>query len=53
MTSIDPSDLYEKLRVVISKPEILIKQQERALSYMESLSWQTSGRQFADILEAL
>jgi glycosyltransferase involved in cell wall biosynthesis len=53
MTSIDPNDLYEKLKVGISEPEVLIKQQERASGYMETLSWQTSGRQFADVLEAL
>jgi glycosyltransferase involved in cell wall biosynthesis len=53
MTSIDPKDLYEKLKAGITKPETLLQQQERASGYMDTLSWQTSGRQFADILEAL
>ena len=53
MTSIDPNDLYEKLKTAIANPEILIKQQERAISYMENLSWQTTGKQFSDILEGL
>lgn len=53
MTSIDPKDLYEKLKTVIMKPEILVKQQEQASAYMEDLSWQATGRQFSDILEAL
>ena len=53
ITSIDPKDLYQKMKETLVTPEILVKQQEKALGYMENLSWQTTGRQFADILEAL
>ncbi|MDD5936975.1 MAG: glycosyltransferase, partial [Clostridiales bacterium] len=53
MTSIDAKDLYEALRDVIQNPEKLIIHQNNAERYLENLSWQKTGKQFADIMEAV
>ena len=53
MTSIDSKELYEKLKLSLEDPKILIQQLENAYGYMQNLSWQTTAQQFSDILEAL
>lgn len=53
MTSIDAKELYESLSYVIHNPEELMIQQENAKSYMNALSWEKTGKQFADIMEEI
>lgn len=53
MTSIDPKDLYHKLKEVLAHPKQLEKMQQNAKTYMKDLSWEKTGKQFSDLLERL
>ncbi len=53
MTSIDAKDLYESLIDVIHNPEKLLLQKSNAERYLDTLSWKKTGKQFADIMEAI
>ncbi len=53
MTSIDPNDLYQKLKAAMEDPAIIIRQQEKAAEYMKDLSWKKTGFQFHEVLERL
>ncbi len=53
MTSIDAKDLYDALYDVIHNPEKLVLQQSNAEQYQDNLSWKKTGRQFADLMEAV
>ena len=53
LVDISCDDLYEKLKLHMEEPERLEVQHENAFSYMKDLSWERSGRQFAEIVEGI
>lgn len=46
-------NLYEKLIEAINSPSILEMHHKTATQYLSKLSWNTSGQQFADIIERI
>lgn len=53
LTEISYIDLYEKLKRVMERPELLSLYHENAMKYMEGLSWERSGMQFGEIVSGL
>ncbi len=53
LVEMSADDLYHKLKNVISTPEVLREQQENAQEYLNTLSWEKTGKQFGEILECL
>ncbi|MGB8453990.1 MAG: hypothetical protein WCD89_16890 [Anaerocolumna sp.] len=53
LTSLSYMDLYNKIKEVIMKPQLLEEMHHTAESYLESLSWQKSAKQFSDIVNGL
>lgn len=53
LVDISPSDMYEKIKECIMNPALLIERQENANSYLKTLSWEKTGREFGHILEKI
>jgi hypothetical protein len=53
LTSLDPMDLYKKLKDAILHPEVLKKMHETSYSYLETLSWEKTAKQFSSILTGI
>lgn len=53
LVEMSAEDLYHKLKSVILTPEVLREQQKNAQEYLNTLSWEKTGKQFGEILERL
>lgn len=53
LASLSYMDLYHKIKEVINKPELLQEMHLTAETYLKSLSWEKTGKQFSDILNRL
>jgi hypothetical protein len=53
LTSLDPMDLYHKIKEVLKESGKLESMHTTAESYLKSLSWDKTGKQFSDILQSL
>lgn len=53
LTSLNYMDLYHKIKEVIKEPSKLQSMHEIAQGYLDTLSWQKSGKQFSDIVQEL
>lgn len=53
LTAISAKDLYAKLKASLQNPEILVQRQKNAAAYMEDLSWERTGKEFAFFLSHL
>ena len=51
LTSLDPEDLYRKMKRSIKNTEELKKRDETAREYLDTLSWAKTARQFNDIIQ--
>lgn len=51
LTELSSDDLYLKLKQHLEHPELLEEYRTNAKRYMEQLSWEKSGAQFAEVLE--
>ena len=50
LTSLSSRDLYRKIKEALAKPDILKEQCERAARHLETVSWEKTGAQFADVI---
>lgn len=50
LTSFNWRDLYEELKKSINNPNIIKERAKIAYAALDTLSWETSGKQFSDIL---
>lgn len=53
LTKIGKKDIYDELKNVLDDPSVLVEMQKRADEDMENLSWEITGKKFAEILEAI
>ncbi len=53
LVDISPNDLFVKMKECIQNPEIMHIRQENANAYLKTLSWEKTGKEFAQILEQL
>lgn len=53
LTRIGKKDIYDELKGILDDPSVLIEMQNRADEDMEKLSWTSSAKEFADILERI
>ena len=53
LTSLSWKDLYLKLKECIATPELLELRNINANAYLDTLSWEKTGRQFYEILQSL
>lgn len=53
LTEISYVDLYNKLKQVMDRPELLSIYHENAMGYMKELSWKHSAEQFGGILDGI
>ncbi len=50
LTSLSCSDLYGKLKEALANPDILREQCERARKHLDTVGWEKTGKQFADVI---
>lgn len=53
LTELSQEDLYEKLKLHFEHPELFEEYRENAKRYMDQLSWEKSGAQFAQVFEKI
>lgn len=53
LIDISPNDMYVKIKECMQNPEIMRIRQENANAYLRTLSWEKTGKEFAQILEQL
>ena len=53
LTSLSYEDLYRKIKNVIGQPQMLQDMHDISQAYLETLSWEKTGKQFSEILETL
>ncbi len=53
LTSLDPEDLYVKLKESIKNPSLLKERDKNAVSCLSTLSWSKTAKQFEEILNRL
>lgn len=53
LTSFSADDLYKKIKECLEKPEKLEYMNSNAIECMSNLSWENTGKQFAQILKTL
>lgn len=53
LTSLAYEDLYRRLKNVIEQPQLLQDMHDTSQAYLETLSWEKTGKQFSEILETL
>lgn len=53
LTGFSYKELYEKLDLVIKKPELAEKMIETAQEYLKNLSWEKTGKQFVKIISEI
>lgn len=53
LTSLDPEDLYIKLKESIKNPSLLKERDKKAVSCLSTLSWSKTAKQFEEMLNRL
>ncbi len=51
MTSIDPSDLYNQIKADLHDTDRIRERCDTAVTHIETLGWDKTGKQFSDILQ--